>query len=235
MNLYPLILTAVIFLLIGIAAGMLFSALRAGPAPAEPAAPEPVEPAALLTLRREAGGALLVELDETRLTPGAGLQPLPRARLEALQAELAAWLGGAAPAQPAPPEAVAPVGVETAGAAPPVQAAPPPAEGAPETAPPARRQTLTPFNVISRALQGDVGVPKPVLKSIVTQIDEVLQVRLAGTPLAGRGVKLMELPGKGMVVMVGLEQYDSVEAVPDAQVREAIRQAAAAWESSGKA
>jgi len=40
----------------------------------------------------------------------------------------------------------------------------------------------------------------------------------------------MELPKKGLVVMVGLEQYEGVDAVPDEQIRAIIRSAVKAWE-----
>jgi len=66
--------------------------------------------------------------------------------------------------------------------------------------------------------------------SIAAQIDAILQARLASTPLAGRGICLEELPGQGMVVMVGDEKYTDLTLVPDQQVRAAIADAVAEWE-----
>ena len=40
----------------------------------------------------------------------------------------------------------------------------------------------------------------------------------------------MEMPGKEMVVMVGLNQYPGVNEVPDADVRAIIKEAVQQWE-----
>jgi hypothetical protein len=40
----------------------------------------------------------------------------------------------------------------------------------------------------------------------------------------------MELPGRGMMVMVGLDQYEGVEKVPDPEIRSLIREAVEEWE-----
>jgi hypothetical protein len=42
----------------------------------------------------------------------------------------------------------------------------------------------------------------------------------------------MELPTKGLVVMVGLQQYEEVDAVPDPEIRALIRQSVDEWEKS---
>ena len=82
------------------------------------------------------------------------------------------------------------------------------------------------------AVQSDVGKPPgPEDRSIADQIDEILQANLKGTELDKRGVRLMELPEKGMVVMVGLDQYEGVDEVPDPQIQAVIRSAVAEWES----
>lgn len=67
-------------------------------------------------------------------------------------------------------------------------------------------------------------------KSIAAQIDEILQDKIEGTPLAGRGIKLLELPGQGMVVMVGLEKYTDLEQIADPEVRRVIGEAVDDWE-----
>jgi hypothetical protein len=66
--------------------------------------------------------------------------------------------------------------------------------------------------------------------SIAAQIDAILQARLENTPLAGRGIRLEELPGQGMVVMVGDDKFTDLTLVPDQQVRAAIADAVAEWE-----
>jgi hypothetical protein len=92
------------------------------------------------------------------------------------------------------------------------------------------RVNLNPINVFARAIQADVSKVDQPNKSIAAQIDEILQEKLVNTPLSQRAIRLMELPGKGMVVMVGLDQYDGVSSVPDPEIRELIRSCVAEWE-----
>ncbi len=94
-----------------------------------------------------------------------------------------------------------------------------------------KRPRMNPVDVLARALSSDVGVPPPPAKSIVAQIDEILQELLKGTAQENRGIRLMELPGKGMVVMVGLNQYQGVDEVPDEEIRGLIRSAVSEWEN----
>ena len=75
-----------------------------------------------------------------------------------------------------------------------------------------------------------VEQPAVAAFSIVAQIDEILQDRLVGTPLAGRGIQLQESPEGGVIVSVGLQCFDGIDAVLDPQVKAAIRQAVAEWE-----
>ena len=57
-----------------------------------------------------------------------------------------------------------------------------------------------------------------------------MQARIENGPLAERGIKLQEIPGQGMVVMVGAEKYTDLSLVPDPEVRDAIAAAVAEWE-----
>ena len=73
------------------------------------------------------------------------------------------------------------------------------------------------------------GVPaKPM--SIVEQIDEILQAKLATSPLHNKGVRLVQDPVKGVVVWVGLEHFDGVDQVTDPDVKALLRESAAEWE-----
>jgi len=65
---------------------------------------------------------------------------------------------------------------------------------------------------------------------MVGQIDAILQAHLADSLLANRGVRLIESPEGGVVVMVGLSKYSGVGEVPDPQVQGMIRAAIAEWE-----
>ena len=76
------------------------------------------------------------------------------------------------------------------------------------------------------AAPSDVAAPT----TMVGQIDAILQTRLAGTTLAGRGVRLIESLDGGVSVMVGLQRFAGVGEVPDGEVQAAIRAAIAEWE-----
>jgi len=95
---------------------------------------------------------------------------------------------------------------------------------------PAQRSPLSPVNVLARAFQSEVRAPQSPPKSIAAQIDEILQEMLENSTLATRAIRLLELPNKGMVVMVGLEQYEGVDGVPDEEIKKVIRAAVAEWE-----
>lgn len=88
---------------------------------------------------------------------------------------------------------------------------------------------LNPLSVFTRALK-----PKPESKTpslnVVAQINAILQENLEETPLKQRGIRLEEQSDHSMVVMVGLDKYDSVDEVPDEEVRMVIRQAVSQWE-----
>jgi hypothetical protein len=83
----------------------------------------------------------------------------------------------------------------------------------------------------ARAASPARRVAVPASLSIVAQIDLILQARLAGTPLAGRGIRVAEALHGGAIVFIGTEQYDGVDKVPDAEVQAAIRAATAEWEN----
>jgi hypothetical protein len=45
----------------------------------------------------------------------------------------------------------------------------------------------------------------------------------------------MELEGKGVVVMIGLDQYEGVSEVPDPEVRALLRECVMEWERTAGA
>ena len=127
--------------------------------------------------------------------------------------------------------------VPVANPVPPLEAAPPPAPvPLPVTpladlpTPPLQRPSLNTVDVLARALQPDLRPPEPPSRSIAAQVDEILQEMLHDSPYASRLICLIELPSKGLVVMVGQEEYEGVEAVPDEDIRRLIRLAVAEWE-----
>lgn len=94
------------------------------------------------------------------------------------------------------------------------------------------KQSYNPLDVFARALRPEVSHSSTPASSIAAQIDEILQDKLAGLPDEKRAIRLMELPGKGLVVMVGLDHYDGVDAVPDPAVRNLIRECVREWENN---
>ena len=75
--------------------------------------------------------------------------------------------------------------------------------------------------------------PAPLApKSLVEQINDVLQAKLAGSAFAGQEIELSEGPLGAIVVTVGANQYDSLDAVADPEVKALIKQAVADWEKA---
>lgn len=71
-------------------------------------------------------------------------------------------------------------------------------------------------------------------KSIVGQIDDILQDKLSGTKYANEGIRLSESPTKGAVVMIGRTAYPGIDEIPDEEVKEMIRQSVTEWETRAK-
>ncbi|MCJ7584206.1 MAG: hypothetical protein MUO30_05495 [Anaerolineales bacterium] len=104
-------------------------------------------------------------------------------------------------------------------------------EAAPDL-PPARSGQEQPAKppIPAKTKEPKVEQPAVAAFSIVAQIDQILQDRLTGTPLAGRGIHLQESPEGGVMVWVGLQRFEGIDAVLDPEVKAAIRQAVEAWE-----
>lgn len=67
------------------------------------------------------------------------------------------------------------------------------------------------------------------LLSIVGQVDDILQKKLANSPLSKKGIRLKEDPQKGMVIWVGLDFYEGIEEVP-VEIRGVIKASIREWE-----
>lgn len=104
-------------------------------------------------------------------------------------------------------------------------------EAAPDL-PPARPGQEQPAKppIPAKTKEPKVEQPAAAPLSIVAQIDQILQDRLAGTPLAGKGIQLQESPEGGVIVWVGMQRFEGIDAIPAPQVKAAIRQAVEAWE-----
>jgi hypothetical protein len=89
---------------------------------------------------------------------------------------------------------------------------------------------LNSLNIFERALRSKPSVEVPPLLSIAAQIDQILQEKLPSTPLSKHVIKLVELPDKGLVVLVNQQQYQGVNEVPDSDIRAFLQECVAEWE-----
>lgn len=180
-------------------------------------APEPVkvmvdEPG-LMRIKNE-GGYLVLDLDGTRVNTNA-MTPEQRKRLIQMLNIMRPWLEGkpvAAPSKPSLPESQLQPAAEPQPGPPPPPATPQPAAPRPATIAKEDR-------------------PVAAAGSIVTQIDTILQARLAGTPLEERGVFLAQSSEGSVMVYVGLTKYRGIDEVPDPEIKAAIRSAITEWEN----
>jgi hypothetical protein len=145
-----------------------------------------------------------------------------RRRLIQMVKDLRPWLSpqGAPIAVPPPSNAAAPAPAEST----PMVAQPP-------TIPIATRPPVPLVIAIPPVVVQQKGPISPVPPTIAKQIDEILQKRIADTPLAVRGLSLIELPGHEVAFKVGLQQYDSIDKIPDPEVAAAYRAAIKQWEN----
>lgn len=67
--------------------------------------------------------------------------------------------------------------------------------------------------------------------SIISQIDHVFQTRIAGTAYEAMGIRVMEGAVGSVEVKIGSNKYPSIDDVPDAGIKQAIRAAIAEWEN----
>ena len=183
-----------------------------------PAKPETitVDDPGILRIKRD-NEAFILDLEGTRVNP-ISLSPEQRKRLIEILNITRHWLEGRS--TPAPTQAVTelpPRPLEK-----PIPAPLPPASPAPAPNP----QPTTP----KPATIAKEDRPSAPANSIVTQIDTILQARLAGTPLEERGIFLTQSPEGGVMVYVGLTPYHGVDEVPDPEIKAAIRAAISEWE-----
>lgn len=183
-------------------------ATRRRPAPddagASPVAP-PDRYAAIGSLHRDRqSGELLLERQGRLYRSADQLTGDGRKELEMAARELQAWLN------PDPPPAHANPSVEHPAAPPPVVPVAPVAPVAPVVEP------------------GQAH--RPAAASMVAQIDEILQEMLAASEHANRSIHLSERPECGVLVWIGAQRFEGIDAVPDEAVKALLRAAVQEWE-----
>ena len=244
-----MIMLVFVCLILGVILDNLVHFLLKKEASPEKAQPEPVEmipmplqaapthfaPSGLEEIARlwsEAGSRKLVlEMGGQQLSTVSELSIEQRARLESTLDQLLNWLGK--PQQtPLPQPPLDPlaggstISSDITGSV--ILSAdrtPPPA---PASSQPVVKPTLNLFEIVVKAFQTDVKKPDTT-KTLAEQVDEILQEKLAESPLRDKGIRLMDTPDRGLMVLVGLEKYDGVDAVPDEQVKAVLREAVDEW------
>ncbi len=66
--------------------------------------------------------------------------------------------------------------------------------------------------------------------SIVEMIDEVLQLKLAVSPLSDKAIHLEEGPQGEVIVHIGVQRYSGIGEVPDPEIQSIIKSAISDWE-----
>lgn len=92
---------------------------------------------------------------------------------------------------------------------------------------------LDPVGALVSAVAADVPIISTQPLSIAAQIDEILQAKLKESNMSDRVVRLLEQPESGVTVLVGTEQFSSLDEIPELEVQALIRQAVSEWEKRG--
>jgi len=163
--------------------------------------------------------ALHAEIEGELIEQGDTLAPDQHGRLAMLLVDLQDWIGVEAQLDNAERTSSAPMGKKSG------------EKDEPDSPEDGTKKRFRPLALFSEALKAEVRLPQEHgQSSIASQIDEILQEQIGSGPLAGKGVCLMEIEGRGLVVFVGRESYDSVDEVPDKKIRAAIQSAVKEWE-----
>jgi hypothetical protein len=68
--------------------------------------------------------------------------------------------------------------------------------------------------------------------SVVDEVNDILQKKLVGSALAGKGIHLMENHNQEIRFWVGLNSYSDVEEIPDPEIRRIIDESVREWEQN---
>lgn len=91
-------------------------------------------------------------------------------------------------------------------------------------------QIIEPVPAVVKIGQPAVAAPKKEPLTIVEQINEEIEKLAAGTPQEARRIHLADNGHQGVVVWVGVEHFEDVDAVPYPEVKQLLKAAVARWE-----
>jgi len=205
----PLLFVAFASLVAGIIFGRMWGSMQSRDESPKPESPEPETESeappsdALYIWRDHETKEFVLQFGERVYRSSDDLTPREKETFSALFDRMQTWLG----VSTAPPE-VSPI--------------------EPISQPEAEKPSITAAGVISSMVSSN---PEPPPASIVAQIDEILQKKLAASPLKDRGIALQETIKGGMQIIVGLEKFDDIDSVPEEEIRVIIRASVSEWES----
>ena len=172
--------------------------------------------------REENSKKLVTQVEDELVDYGEDLNEDQRGRLSLILVDLQAWIGLETQMKAVEEREAANKAAPQVGPSP-----------APEPLPNENKGLrINPIKMLRKGIEADGKLPvdyTPV--SIPAQIDEILQDSLTGTEFEDKGIELEDVPGKGMVVHVGMESYEGIDEVPDSAVQAVIRSAVAEWEN----
>jgi len=202
-----------------------------------PAAPAPSAAATnseeLIRLWRAPGGELIVEIDGRRYPSRYDIadEAVTRRIMNAL-GDLNYFVNSKTPA----PVQATPAPAPTAAPADELPPAKPATEERPVVVISREEAAKQPLTVPSmdimtqfRYLRAQGKKPQVKIKSVMEEIDEILQAKIAGTPLAKRGVKITETIHGASFWLDG-RSYEAVDEIPDAEARAAVQAAIQEWD-----
>jgi hypothetical protein len=165
-----------------------------------------------------------LELDKIRIEDFSQMNAEQRQRLVNIVMQIRPWIDG----KPVSTDAPLPV-PQPAPEVPSVKTLMATSLAQPPISSPAPR--VDPLRGLRSLLKNEVKIPgESKSTSIVAMIDEVLQAKLMGTTLFSQGIRLEEGPMGEVIVIVGRNKYQGVDAVPEPEIRAIIKSAISDWE-----
>jgi hypothetical protein len=183
--------------------------------------------------RENKTGAVVVEMEGRSFVNRNPLNATQQDELERIARDFRGWLGMGITNYPAPGETQATKQTEPSNMAESISSTP--STGMTKSAAPLTSRTTMRTSGPQPAVVPPVVAPAaaPVVgqKSIVMQIEDILQDMISTGPMANRGIHLLEDPMRGVIVSIGGEMFEGIDSVPDPTIKATIRAAVSEWEN----